>query len=187
MKQVHSDRIIDVADGSRKEAGEGDGMVTTEPGVFLAILTADCVPILFLAPSPRLVGVVHAGWRGTLLGLAGKMVTHLKSRYGIDSASVEVALGPAIGSCCYEIGYDVAEPMTKKWGELARQALNNVGPKTFLDLKQLNASLLKDAGILEQSIGQLGCCTACAPEDFFSYRRNGVETGRQISFIGWLP
>ena len=186
MNQVHGDHIIDVKDGSRKEAGEADGMVTAAKGVFLGILTADCVPILFCAATAKLVAVAHAGWRGTLLGLAPKMINHLRNNYGVEAAAIEVALGPAIGSCCYEIGSDVSEPIIKKWGSLGREALRTEGVRTFLDLTLLNAALLKDAGILEENMSQLGSCTACAPQDFFSYRREGLKTGRQISFIGWL-
>ena len=187
IKQVHGDHIINVKDGSRKEAGEGDGMVTTAKGVFLGILTADCVPILFCARNAKLVAVAHAGWRGTLLGLAPKMVKYLKDSYGVESSAVEVALGPAIGSCCYEIGPDVTEPFVKRWGESARKALRKDGSKTFLDLRGLNVSLLKESGIRGENIWQVGSCTACVPEDFFSYRRDGLQTGRQISFIGWRP
>ncbi|MGH7846958.1 MAG: polyphenol oxidase family protein, partial [Candidatus Binatia bacterium] len=159
MKQVHGDHIIDVKDGSRKEAGEGDGMVTTAKGVFLGVLTADCVPILLCAPTAKLVAVAHAGWRGTLLGVAPKMINHLRNNYGIEAAAIEVALGPAIGSCCYEIGSDVSKPIIKKWGSLGREALRTESGKGFLDLKLLNISLFKDAGIFEENISQLGSCT----------------------------
>ncbi|HWP56760.1 MAG TPA: peptidoglycan editing factor PgeF [Candidatus Acidoferrales bacterium] len=186
MRQVHGDSIIDVRDGAMKEAGQADGLATDRPGVFLGVLTADCVPILFCAPEKKLAAVVHAGWRGTLLGLAPKMVNHLQKRYGVEPASLEVALGPAIGQCCYEIGSEVAEPMLKQWGARAHAALARRESKTFLDLKRLNVSLLEQAGIPERNITQLGRCTACAPEEFFSYRRDGAPTGRQMSFIGWL-
>ncbi len=186
MKQVHGDRIVEVQDKSQKEVGEADGMVTKEKEVFLGILTADCVPVLFCAPEAKVVAVVHAGWRGTLLGLAPKMVSHLKNRFGVESSSIEAALGPAIGPCCYEIGADVADPVQKKWGALANKALRTNEGKTFLDLKGLNTALLQESGIPAENISQVGSCTACSTEDFFSYRRDGGKTGRQISFIGWL-
>ena len=186
MKQVHGERIVEVKDKSQKEVGEADGMVTWEKDLFLGILTADCVPILFCVPEAQLVAVVHAGWRGTLLGLAPKMIGHLTDRFGVESSLIEVALGPAIGGCCYEIGADVAEPVQKKWGVLGSKALRTDRGKTFLDLKALNSSLLREAGIPAENISHVGSCTACSAKDFFSYRRDGAVSGRQISFIGWL-
>lgn len=186
MRQVHGDRIVDVEDGNLKEAGEADAMATDKDGVFLGVLTADCVPILFSAPGRSLAAVVHAGWRGSLAGVAPKMVRHLKDRYGAAPESLEAALGPAIGPCCYEIGADVAGPLAEKWGALAAPSLASRGAQRFLDLRELNRQLLEDAGVPAARIFTVGPCTACAAEDFFSYRRDG-ETGRQISFLGCRP
>jgi hypothetical protein len=186
MKQVHGDHIIDVADNRLKEAGEADGMATDKEGVFLSVLTADCVPILFSVRGRNVAAVAHAGWRGTLAGLAGKMVRHLTERYNVDAGLVEAALGPSIGACCYEIGADVSRPLIEKWGKLAEECLDSRNDKEFLDLRQLNRSILEDAGVPPEQIFEVGPCTSCAREDYFSYRRDG-ETGRQISFIGWQP
>ncbi len=186
MKQMHGDRIIDVKDKNLKEAGEADGMATEEEDLFLGVLTADCVPVLFIAPGRRVVAVVHAGWRGTLAGIVPKMVRHLKDRYGVSPESLEAALGPAIGSCCYEIGADVSAPLIQRWGRLAESCLEIKGGKSFLDLRDFNRLLVQESGIPTQQIFRLGRCTSCAFEDFFSYRRERGETGRQISFIGWL-
>ncbi len=186
MRQVHGNDILDVKDKSLKEAGEADGMVTEERGLFLGILTADCVPILFFVPGRKLVAVVHAGWRGTLAGIAPKMINHLRDRYDVEPTSVEVALGPAIGSCCYEIGADVAVPLVRKWGSLAERCLQARDGKKFLDLRDLNSLLLERAGVPPGQIFKIGPCTSCATEDFFSYRCERRETGRQMSFIGWL-
>lgn len=187
MKQVHRDLIAEVKDKELKEVGEADGMVSEEQGIFLGVLTADCVPILFSASGSNLVAVVHAGWRGTLAGIAPKMVRHLRDRYRVDPASVEAALGPAIGPCCYEIGTDVSEPLRQRWGNLAEEHLQKGDRKEFLDLKNLNRSLLEEAGVPSAQISRIGPCTSCEVNNFFSYRREGKETGRQMSFIGWLP
>src|ERR1051325_8080967 len=104
MKQVHGDHIVEVHDTKMKETGEADGMITATPGIFLGVLTADCVPVLFLVPTKKVVGAVHAGWRGTLAGIAEKAVRRLVENYRADLRDIEVALGPAIGSCCYEVG-----------------------------------------------------------------------------------
>jgi YfiH family protein len=186
MRQLHGDRILDVKDGSLKEAGEADGMVTEERGLFLGVLTADCVPILFSVSGRPLVAAVHAGWRGTLAGIAAKMVRHLQERYGVGAGLVETALGPSIGPCCYEIGADVSVPLLEKWGSMAQKSLAEASGKAFLDLRKLNRLILASAGVPAEKIREIGPCTSCAPDDFFSYRREKGETGRQISFIGWL-
>jgi YfiH family protein len=186
MKQVHGDRIVEVKDKSLKEAGEVDGMVTEERGVFLAILTADCLPILFTVPGRTVVAVVHAGWRGTLAGIAPKALELLKTRYGVAPDSVQVALGPSVGPCCYEIGADVSAPLLERWGGMTEASLTTRGGKSYLDLRRLNRLMLEKAGVAARSLLEVGPCTSCATDDFFSYRRERGETGRQISFIGWL-
>jgi hypothetical protein len=185
MKQVHGDQIVEVKDTNIKEAGEADGMFTKSNNGFLGVLTADCVPILFVAPGKKLVAAVHAGWRGTLAGIAEKMVRQFKEQYGVVASEIEAALGPAIGCCCYEVKNDVTEPLREKWGTLAKPSVDLRDGKFFVDLRHLNRAILERAGVPSGQIHQLGPCTSCAKDDFFSYRRERAETGRQISFIGW--
>jgi len=186
MKQVHGDNIVEVKDKSLKEVGEADGMITGEPGVHLGVLTADCVPILFVAPKKRLAAAVHAGWRGTLAGIAERTVRLFADQYGVPAGDLEVALGPSIGPCCYEVKDDVAEPLMKKWGKLTTPSVLVKQGKTFVNLSRLNRDILRACGVLGNQLFQIGPCTSCATEDFFSYRRAGGQTGRQISVVGWL-
>ena len=185
MKQIHGDHIIEVKSRNLKEAGEADGMVTREKEAFLGVLTADCVPVLFVAPEQAIVAVVHAGWRGTLAGIAAKMVQLLNSEHAIAASAVEAALGPAIGSCCYEVKNDVSDSLVQRWGKIAEPCVENRAGKTYLDLRRLNRALLEQAGVPSRQIFEIGPCTSCSPDQFFSYRREKKETGRQISFIGW--
>jgi YfiH family protein len=187
MRQVHGDRLIEVTDTNIKEAGEADGMVTRRAGAYLAVLTADCVPILMVAPERRIVAVVHAGWRGTLGGIAANMVRLFGNQYSLTASDIQVALGPSIGACCYEIQDDVAQPLLARWGVLAESSLEQRKGKCFVDLRSLNRNILEQAGISSAAIFEIGPCTSCAADEFFSYRRERVETGRQLSFIGWLP
>ena len=187
MKQVHGDQIVAVEDANIKEAGEADGMWTEKPNAFLGVLTADCVPILFVAPKANIVGVVHAGWRGTVAGIARKMVRQLEEKHDVAADEIKVALGPSIGSCCYEVKEDVTQPLREKWGQLAKSSIELRDGKSFLDLRRLNRSILEQAGVPPDQIHQVGPCTSCAKNDFFSYRREGSPIGRQISFIGWQP
>jgi purine-nucleoside/S-methyl-5'-thioadenosine phosphorylase / adenosine deaminase len=187
MKQMHGDEIVQVQDKSLKEAGEADGMLTAESDIYLGVLTADCVPLLFVAPKQRLAAAVHAGWRGTMAGIAEKTVRLFKDRYDIDSHDLEVALGPSIGVCCYEVKEDVAGPLMKRWGKLMTPSISVRDGKSFVNLRRLNRDILRAAGVPGHKLFQVGPCTSCAAEEFFSYRRERSETGRQMSFIGWLP
>jgi len=187
MKQEHGDNIIEVKDKSLKEAGEADGMVTAKPGVHLGVLTADCVPLLFVSPEHKLAAAVHAGWRGTLAGIAEKTVRLFADQYGVSAGDIEVALGPSIGPCCYEVKDDVAGPLMKKWGRLTTPSILVKEGQSFVNLRRLNRDILRASGVPGKQLFEVGPCTSCTPEDFFSYRRAGSETGRQISVIGWLP
>jgi YfiH family protein len=185
MKQVHGDGIVEVRDTNVKETGEADAMVTAQPGVFLGVLTADCVPILVVAPEDKIAAAVHAGWRGTLAGIAAKTVKYLMDNYNIAPGSLQAALGPSIGPCCYEVGDEVVGPLCASWGELAQASLERSGAKPHLDLRRLNQAILAEAGVPAERIFVIGPCTSCARDEFFSYRRERRETGRQMSVIGW--
>jgi YfiH family protein len=187
MRQVHGDALIDVTEKKIKDAGEADGMVTRERGAYLGVLTADCVPILFVAPKQKVVAVVHTGWRGSLAGIGAKMVRLLGEKYGLPASDIEAALGPSIGACCYEIQDDVARPLLAEWGALAEASVEQRNGKRFADLRHLNRGILEKAGMAPAAIFEIGPCTSCAADEFFSYRRERAETGRQLSFIGWLP
>jgi purine-nucleoside/S-methyl-5'-thioadenosine phosphorylase / adenosine deaminase len=187
MKQVHGDNIVEVKDKNLKEAGEADGMMTGEKDIYLGVLTADCVPLLFVAPKQKLAAAVHAGWRGTMEGIAEKTVRLFKTQYDVEPNDLEVALGPSIGVCCYEVKDDVTGPLMKKWGKLTTPSIFIREGKSFVNLRRLNRDILRACGVLGNKLFQVGPCTSCAADEFFSYRRERRETGRQISFIGWLP
>ena len=185
MKQVHGDAIVEVKDHKLKETGEADAMVTNESEIYLGILTADCVPILLIAPDHGIAAAVHAGWRGTLAGIAAKTVKSLGELYGVSCTELQAALGPSIGPCCYEVKDDVTRPLLERWDEVAAASLQSKTGTSFLDLRALNAKILHEAGLPQAQIFQIGPCTSCATDDFFSYRRQGKQTGRQMSLVGW--
>jgi polyphenol oxidase len=185
MKQMHGDHIVEVADTHIKETGEADAMVTAKANVFLGVLTADCVPILMIAPKQRLAAAVHAGWRGSLAGIAAKAVDYFAGKYKIAPEYLEAALGPSIGACCYEVGADVAGALVARWGGLAEDAMEARGAKPHIDLRRFNRAILAAAGLAAERIFTVGPCTKCAGDEFFSYRREGKETGRQMSVVGW--
>jgi YfiH family protein len=185
-KQVHGDEILKVSSATGRSAGTADGLMTDAPNVFVGVMAADCVPLLFLEPKRKVVAAVHAGWRGTAAGIAATAIARMTEEYGIDLTALHVAMGPSIGPCCYQVGNEVAEQIGANWEEAVRSAWRPEGAKGWLDLRAVNEAQLVALGVPQPQIRQLGVCTACNVEDFFSYRKEG-KTGSQLSFIGWLP
>jgi hypothetical protein len=177
LNQIHSSRVVDALRGS--DGQEGDALVACEPGVRIAVKTADCVPILLADPVVRLVAAVHAGWRGTLKDVAGQTVRHLCSRYGSDPANLLAALGPSIGPCCYEVGPDVS----LLFQDLSPARKDRQG-RAFVDLREANAALLRRAGVAAAHIDAAGApCTFCGGPEFHSWRRDRVAGVRMFSVI----
>lgn len=186
LKQVHGNEILVIERRSfPREEQEADGMITAEAGILLAIATADCVPVLIVAPRQRLVAALHAGWRGTLKEISVRAVSILSTDWRVNPADLWVALGPAIGGCCYEVGADIGEALSQRWGNNAPQAWRSLGEKGFLDLRAINLSQFKEAGVPWEQVQFVGACTFCDPQRFASYRREGSTAKRQLSVIGW--
>jgi YfiH family protein len=184
--QTHSDRIAVVESNgmagweSTEDAVEDcDALVTDRRGVILTILTADCVPILLYDPVRNVVGAVHAGWRGTESKIVAKTVGLMKQRFGCEPADLLAGIAPAIGSCCYEVGEDVASHF-----EGYPDALRKQGEKYHLDLPQINRLQLLESGVWGSRIEMSGICTACHVDEFFSYRKEEGCSGRFMSMIG---
>lgn len=173
LKQVHSASCV-FADGRAGQLGEGDALLENTPGCVVAIKTADCVPILLVDERRRAVAAVHAGWRGTVAGIAGRAVEAMRERFGTEPADLHAALGPAIGPCCYEVGPDVA----RHFGGQDRM---------HVDLADANRRGLMAAGISSHRIYTSGLCTMCRPVEFYSYRRDKEAAGRMFSFAGIRP
>ncbi len=179
LRQVHSDRIIVVAETETGCAGEGDALITASAGRLLAVRTADCLPMLMAAPQRRVVAAAHAGWRGTAAGIAGKVVERLRAEFGVEAAELIVAIGPGIGPCCYQVGRDVADRFPGfAAGWHARPGV------VKLDLAGVNRHQLEAAGVRPQNIYTGAPCTCCHPADFHSYRREPADGGRMVSAIG---
>jgi YfiH family protein len=168
VKQVHSD-IIYVADGQGGFLGEGDAIVTGSPGQWIGVRTADCVPLLMADVGRRVIAAVHAGWRGTAARIAAKAVRRMAEEFGSDPSDLFVAIGPAIGPCCYAVGPEVA-------GQLGYQTM-------FVDLFGANRDQLLGTGVLESHIDTSGLCTACDAGQFHSYRRDKLLAGRMVAAI----
>ncbi len=179
--QVHSDRVV-YADGSTEHFDGVDGFVTDVPGVYLLVKVADCQPILFADPEARVVGACHAGWRGTVAGIAEKTVS-LMEAYGADRRRVLAALGPCIGVCCFEVGEDFYEAVKAAAPELLRFVYSG-SVRLYADLREMNRHVLLSAGLSENNIFVSGECTCCDAEKFFSHRRTHGVRGTMAGVIG---
>ena len=181
LRQMHSHvcLCVDRAPGAPLA---GDALLSATPGLLLGIRTADCLPILIADPRHKAVAAVHAGWRGSALGVAAKAVQALALHFSSRPEDLQAALGPGICGRCYMVGPEVARSFGAWFPELAEAS----GP-THLDLVEVNRRQLIQAGLPPQCIYQGAPCTACTPAEFYSYRRDRSESGRMLSVIGVRP
>ena len=191
--QVHGDtvRTVTAADLGigldEPEPWQADGLVTDIPGVTLAVYSADCLPILLYDPVRRVVGAVHAGWRGTALGIAAKAVERMVDCYGCDRLDILAAVGPGISKCCFETHEDVPNAMTAALGVRATPFLSPIENGKFkVDLKGINATRLERVGLRPEHISVTADCTACLPEKYWSHRITGGVRGSQAAVIQLL-
>ncbi len=183
--QVHGDRIHEVTAGNLHEVvHEADGLMTNVPGVTLATLYADCMPILLFDPENRAIGMVHSGWRGTAQAIGPKLVQAMAARYGSKPEDLLAALGPAIGPCCFEVGDEVVRAFE------AMDALRDALPwlhwqngKPHVDLNRINTALLVHAGVSPKRIQDTSLCTQCNADLLYSHRRDQGNTGRMAALM----
>jgi len=186
-RQVHGSLVRVVSRENRSEgldrpAAECDGLATNDPGLALAVFSADCTPILLCDAKRGAVAAVHAGWRGAALGIAQKAVEAMTAAFGTDPSDVRAAIGPCIDRCCFETRADVPEAMRAALGAEAECAIDSHGDGTFhVDLKDINAMFLERAGV--RQIETCPFCTACQPERFWSHRRAGDARGTLAAVI----
>ena len=167
-KQIHSDRVLVVkSDGPQ---GEGDALISNQPGVGLAIRTADCLPILMADPRNRAVAAIHAGWRGVVSEIVSKTIHAMCHQFDSKPEDLVVAIGPGIGVCCFEVGPEVAVQF-------------QLSGRTKVDLIETTTRQLRRNGVSPGQISTSGRCTCCEPELFESFRRDRVAAGRMVSMI----
>lgn len=172
--QVHSNKVRIVSDDKLKHFPKTDGLFTQLPRVGLAVFTADCMSIGITENKKKIVGVLHAGWRGISQGILKQALLLLKENFDISPGQLNCMIGPHIRSCCYEVGEEVAELFPIK-SILLRDE------KRFLNLEAAVKIQLQALGVSLEKISAVSTCTCCNKE-FFSYRRNGTDK-RMLSFI----
>ena len=186
-RQTHSDIVRQVGTADRgaglltEKLPECDALITNEPGIALFVSTADCTPILFHDPVTGAVGAAHAGWRGTASAIGPKTVRAMVRAFGCDPADIRAAIGPNIGFCHFETDADVPEAMLEAFGEEVRPFIHQAGNKYYVDLKEINALILRRCGV--GSIEISDACTMCQPTRFWSHRVTRGQRGAQGAII----
>lgn len=156
-----------------------DGLITDIPGVTLTTFYADCVPLYFLDPINKAIGLSHAGWRGTVNGIGKATVKAMEVAFGTVPSKLLIGIGPSIGACCYEVSEDVIKEFEKKTNRviIGKIALRIDARHYWLDLWQANALLLMEAGVKEENIVITDLCSKCHSNDFYSHRVMGTQRG----------
>jgi polyphenol oxidase len=215
LRQIHSDVICSVdsipgstGDGPEHEPLTGDGLITATPGLLLAIQTADCLPVIVVDAKRQVIGVFHAGWRGTVKRIVEKGIGEMHRHFGSRPRDLKAAIGPGIQGCCYAVGEEVrtqfesqfeygaslfhevkeSDPVREKYPLLFLTARapghSDLPKKIFLDLVEANRQQLLASGLLKKNIEASPLCTSCHPELLFSYRAEKGETGRMMAAVG---
>lgn len=186
-RQVHGTGVL-VADRPAPPGAErpaADAVVAAASGLLVGVVTADCVPVLLVDRRRRVAAAVHAGWRGAAAGVVEAAIARMRDRFGVEASALEATIGPAVGPCCYVVGEEVRAAFRARTGDLTapawRQDAGNAGTLR-VDLREAVQLLLAAAGVHAAAV--IGPCTAC-DRGFASYRRDGADAGRQLSFVGW--
>ncbi len=185
-RQTHSDIVRVVTDADcqgfcHQVYPECDALVTATPGVSLLVFTADCTPLLFHDPVTGAVGAAHAGWRGTVQAIGAKTVQAMVDAFGCDPKNIHAAIGPNIGQCHFETDVDVPEAVLAAFGDEAACYIEKRGEKYHLDLKAINALVLRRAGVEHIEISEN--CTMCEHHRFWSHRYTKGDRGSQGAII----
>ena len=210
LKQFHSNLVVEGAraDTGRQSPRRADGQITDEPGLLLAVQTADCIPVLVADRRQRVVAAFHAGWRGTVKRIVETGVGRMRLTYGSRPADLIAAIGPGASACCYSVGEEVFSEFESQFSygrELFHEVFSSdpvktrypmlfltqrapghspIGPSLHVDLVEANRRQLLDCGLRARSIQVVGGCTQCQGELFFSHRASHGHTGRMMAVIG---
>lgn len=184
-RQTHSDHVAVVTSENLPEAiADTDALITREPGLFICVQTADCVPILLFDPQKKVVAAVHAGWRGTVSKIARSTVQKMSDTFDCNPSDILAGIGPSIHMHAYEVGAEVVEAVKSNFSHsnaLLKPSLTE--GRAYLDLWEANRHVLLEAGLTEENIEVMGLCSFEHAGLFYSARREGAATGRMVSGI----
>jgi len=211
LKQMHGAEVVCVGktEVSPSPFPEADALITREEGVPLAVRSADCLPIFLFDPETKAVGLVHAGWRGSLQGIVKNTVQRMMREWKTDPQDLKAAFGPALRDCCYRVGAEFKEYFPEEIhphrfassrerrslsgikspkslcdfrGQSEAVGVNQLSDEFTLDLALVNKNQLLSVGVKADNIFDCGICTSCDSR-FFSYRREEEKAGRMISLV----
>lgn len=189
VKQVHGTDAL-VVDRPLTESdqfsGGWDALVTDQPGVTVAVRTADCVPVLVHDPRRRVVAAIHAGWRGAVAGIVSRTFTLMANRFGSAPTDLRVSIGPSAGPCCYEVDDPVLDQLRMGLPGWELVVHDYRGHKARLDLKGVIRRQVEGEGVPVRSVSSVNLCTICHDQLFYSYRREGRVNGTMVSGIALL-
>jgi hypothetical protein len=184
-RQTHSDRVVVVtSENFTNTIDDTDALITNEPGIFICVQTADCVPILLFDPVKKVVAAIHAGWKGTISKIAGKTIQQMTEKFGCNPADIVAGIGPSIHIHAYEVGPEVIEAVEASFSNspaLLKPSMNE--GRAYFDLWEANQTVLLESGIQEENIELMGLCSFEQADLFYSARRDGTDTGRMVSGI----
>jgi YfiH family protein len=182
--QIHSDKVVctNVPRLKNEPHKKADAILTDHVGITLFMRFADCVPLLLYDPVKRVIGLVHAGWQGTVKKIAESAVLMMKEKYGSRPGDVVAAIGPSIGPDHYQIGFDVADQVKRTFKEDSSNLLININGAIHMNLWKANWLLLDRCGV--KNIELASICTACNVGDWYSHRGEHGKTGRFGVLIG---
>ena len=189
--QTHTTNVRRV---TAEDAGKGivkerdytdiDGLITNEPGLVLSTFYADCVPLYFVDPVHRAIGMSHSGWKGTVGKMGAATITAMKREFGTEAKDLVCAIGPSICQDCYEVSRDVAEAFIFAFPTHEKEILQaGALGKYQLDLWKANEIVLTEAGVLKEHIDLAGLCTCCNSSILFSHRASKGKRGNLGAFL----
>ena len=191
-KQTHTTNVRVV---TKEDKGKGvirkrnytdvDGMITNVPGICLVTSYADCVPLYFVDPVKKAIGLSHSGWRGTVGKIGKNTVQLMQENFGSKPEDLLAAVGPSVCMDCYEVSEDVADAFKEAFpGHADGILLDKKNGKYQLDLWRANEIVLTEAGVLKEKIAVTNICTCCNPEFLFSHRASHGKRGNLGAFLG---
>lgn len=183
VRQIHSSKVIK-ADSPVDAVEEGDAITTNQKGLLLLMRFADCVPILFFDQENQAISIAHAGWKGTLMGVAAEVVREMESQYGTSPGKLKVGIGPSIGPDHYQVGDDVIDEVKRVFPEEYEQLLIEDNDGVKFDLWKSNEIHLRKSGVTQ--IETAGICTGCFTDLWYSHRAEKGLTGRFAAVIGLM-
>ena len=184
--QTHTANVHKVTlENKHEELRDVDGLITDVPGICLVTTYADCVPLFFIDPIHRAIGLSHSGWRGTVSKMGQETLRRMQEEYGTASEDVLAAIGPSICQECYEVSEDVIERFKevfdcKYWDELFYEKGNK---KYQLNLWKANEIILLETGVRKENIAVTNVCTNCNPDILFSHRASKGQRGALAAFL----